>query len=74
MGSGMSEAQEELIVATVGPDGMVTLMFDEDEAGWKGREDALTRLSSRVYVKVIGLGEEGRQPDTMGKDELTRVM
>jgi DNA primase len=74
MGSAMSDAQEELIVTTVGPDGKVTLMFDEDDAGWKGREEALSRLSSRVYVKVIGLGEEGRQPDSMGKDELTRVM
>ncbi len=74
MGSSMSEAQEELIVETVGPEGKVTLMFDEDEAGWKGREEALSRLSSRVYVRVIGLGEEGRQPDTMGKEDVTRVM
>jgi hypothetical protein len=58
----------------VGPDGKVTLLLDEDDAGWKGREDARSRLSSRVYVKVIGLGEEGRQPDTMGTEELTRVM
>src|SRR5688500_11166227 len=38
MGSTMSDEQEELIVAAVGPGGRVTLMFDEDEAGWKGRE------------------------------------
>jgi hypothetical protein len=49
-------------------------MFDEDEAGWKGREDALSRLSSRVYAKVIGLGEEDRQPDSLGKEDLTRMM
>jgi DNA primase len=42
MGSSMSEAQEELIVTAVGPEGKVTLMFDEDEAGWKGREEALS--------------------------------
>jgi hypothetical protein len=47
-------------------------MFDEDEAGWKGREEALSRLSSRVYVKVIGLGAEGRQPDGLSAEELTR--
>jgi DNA primase len=74
MGSAMSEAQEALIVSTVGPDGKVILMLDEDDAGWKGREDALMRLSRRVYVKVIGLGEEGRQPDTMGKEDLIRIM
>jgi len=74
MGSSMSEAQEELIVTAVGPDGKVTLMFDEDDAGWKGREEALSRLSSRVYVKVIGLGEEGRQPDSLSEQELKRAI
>jgi DNA primase len=74
MGSAMSEAQEELIVTTVGPDGRVTLMLDEDDAGWKGREDALSRLSNRVYVKVIGLGEEGRQPDSLSARELIRAI
>jgi DNA primase len=74
MGSSMSEAQEERIVETVGPEGKVTLMLDEDEAGWKGREEALSRLSTRVYVKVIGLGEEDRQPDSLGTEDLTRMM
>lgn len=72
MGSSMSEAQEELIVTAVGPEGKVALMFDEDEAGWKGREEALYRLSSQVYVRVIGLGEEGRQPDGLGEEDLKR--
>jgi DNA primase len=74
MGSVMSEAQEALIVSTVGSEGKVTLMLDEDEAGWKGREDALSRLSGQVYVRVIGLGEEGRQPDSLSKEELTRAI
>jgi hypothetical protein len=56
------------------PQGKVALMFDEDEAGWKAREDALSRLSGRVHVKVIGLGEEGRQPDSLSDEELTRVI
>jgi DNA primase len=72
MGSAMSEAQEELIVTAVGPEGKVALMFDEDEAGWKGREEALSRLSGRVYVRVIGLGEEGRQPDGLSEEDLKR--
>jgi hypothetical protein len=54
----LSGGQEALIVAAVGPKGKVALMFDEDEAGWKGREDALSRLAHRVFVKVIGLGDE----------------
>ena len=74
MGSSMSDEQEALIVETVGPEGKVALMFDEDEAGWKGREDAFSRLSSRVYVKMIGLGEEGRQPDSLDNEELTQIM
>jgi DNA primase len=74
MGSALSDAQEALIIEAVGPEGMVALLFDEDEAGWKGREDALSRLSSRAYVKVIGLGAEGRQPDGLSAEELTRCI
>jgi DNA primase len=74
MGSMLSAAQEELILKTVGPGGKVTLMFDEDEAGWKGREDALSRLSSELYVKVIGLGEEGTQPDGLSDDEIRTLL
>jgi DNA primase len=70
MGSSMSEEQEALIGETVGPQGKVALMFDEDEAGWRGREDALNRLATQVYVKVIGLGEEGRQPDSLTEEEI----
>jgi hypothetical protein len=37
IGRSRSEAQEPLIAETVGPEGTVALMFDVDEAGWKGR-------------------------------------
>jgi DNA primase len=70
MGSALSEAQEGLIIEAVGPGGKVALMFDEDEAGWKGREDALTRLVNRVHVKVIGIGEQGTQPDGLRTDQI----
>jgi hypothetical protein len=70
MGSALSEAQEALIIEAVGPGGKVALMFDEDEAGWKGREDALTRLVNRVHVKVIGIGEQGTQPDGLRTDQI----
>ena len=84
MGSSLSEEQEELIVATVGRYGKVALMFDEDEAGRTGRDGvckdrelkpgALQRLASRVYVKVIGLGEEGTQPDSLSAETLARSL
>jgi DNA primase len=74
MGSSLSDEQEALIVAAVGPQGKVALMFDEDEAGWKGREEALSRLSSRVHVKVVGLGEEGTQPDGVSPGTLARYL
>ena len=74
MGSSLSDEQEALIVATVGPQGKVALMFDEDDAGWKGREEALSRLSSRVHVKVVGLGEEGTQPDGLSAETVARYL
>jgi len=70
MGSSLSDEQERLIVDAVGPNGKVALMFDEDDAGWAGREDALNRLASRVYVKVPGLGDEGLQPDSLSEEEI----
>jgi hypothetical protein len=50
MGSSLSPEQEALIV-------------DEDEAGWACREDVLTCPTVQVYIKAIGLGAEGVQPD-----------
>ena len=57
MGCAMSEQQERLIVETVGPRGRVLLMFDLDEAGRKGSADAVERLVSRVFVRVVELGK-----------------
>jgi hypothetical protein len=45
----------------------------QDEAGWKCREDVLTRLAPQMYVKVMGLGEEGRQPDSLTKEEVKNL-
>jgi DNA primase len=70
MGSVLSGEQASLIGEAIGPNGKIALMFDEDEAGWKGREDSGSRLSSHVYVKIIGLSEEGRQPDTVPEADL----
>lgn len=74
MGTDFHEKQEALIAAAVGPQGRIALMFDEDPAGWRCREEALSRLSSKVYVKVIGLGEEGMQPDKMSAEAIRRSL
>jgi DNA primase len=55
MGSIMSLEQERLIVETIGPKGRVLLALDSDEAGRKGSTDALSRLSSQVFVREMAL-------------------
>jgi DNA primase len=55
MGSAMSTEQERLIVETVGPKGRVLLALDNDEAGRKGSEDAVSRLRSQVFVREMAL-------------------
>jgi DNA primase len=55
MGSSLSKEQERLIVETVGPKGRVLLALDNDEAGRKGSEDAVNRLSSQVFVREMAL-------------------
>jgi DNA primase len=55
MGSSMSEAQERLIVETVGARGRVLLALDGDEAGRKGSADAVHRLAPQVFVREMAL-------------------
>ncbi len=74
IGSSLSEEQEELLVDTVGLNGQVYLMFDEDEAGWTCRSDVLERLSKSVFVKTVALGEEGLQPDKLTKEEIIKLL
>jgi len=70
MGSAMSAEQEALIVAAVGPQGKVILLFDEDSAGWAARADTLSRLAPQLFVKVLGLGKEGMQPDRLTAEDI----
>jgi DNA primase len=55
MGSTMSAEQERLIVETVGPKGRVLIALDNDDAGRRGSEDAVKRLSSKVFVREMTL-------------------
>ena len=73
MGSSLAPEQEKRIVETVGRNGKVALLFDEDEAGWACRVDVLSRLAPQVYMKVIGLGAEGAQPDSLTEEEVKNL-
>jgi DNA primase len=55
MGSTLSEAQERLIIQTVGSKGRVLVAFDPDEAGRTGSADAVKRLAPQVFVRTINL-------------------
>lgn len=74
LGSQLSEEQERLMVEAVGPGGKVALMFDEDAAGWSCRDEVSERLISCVYVKVIRLGDEGLQPDSLAEEEIKKLL
>lgn len=64
MGSMLAPAQEARIAQLAGDSGQVLLLFDEDAAGRKGRAEAQERLSKRVAVNIVRLGE-GQQPDAL---------
>jgi DNA primase len=74
MGSALSEAQENLIVKTVGSHGKVLLIFDEDGAGRAGREKAAARLARNVCVKVVEMDAEGIQPDHLPACEIMALL
>ena len=58
MGSRLSTSQEELIVRTAGQSGHVVLLFDEDQAGRKGREDTFQRLNPHLKVRIASFDAE----------------
>ena len=74
MGSMLSKAQEDLIVRTAGPGGKVVLLFDEDEAGRKGRSEAFTRLDELLNVRVVSFAREGLQPDSVTPEQLLELI
>jgi len=74
MGSMLSEAQAELIAQTVGLTGKVIVIFDEDEAGRKGRQEAKERLKQQVTLRVVSLPIEGMQPDQLSAEDLSKLM
>ncbi len=73
MGSMLSQAQEELVIRTVGA-GRVVLLLDEDEAGRKGRAEARERLARSVAVRVARFEVEGGQPDRLPPGKLLELL
>jgi len=47
---------------------------DEDEAGKSAREEALRRVASRSFVRVVELTNFGRQPDELSDDQLQELL
>lgn len=56
-----------MTLKAVGEHRKAALMFDEDDVGRSGSEDAMARLVSVVYVKSIRSDEERIQSDTLSK-------
>lgn len=74
MGSAMSCEQEELIAEAMGPGGKVILLFDNDEAGLKCRQEVMERLIRRCFVKVMELPKGISQIDQMEGQEIKDLL
>lgn len=71
IGAALDPVQEALLVEHFDT---ITLLFDEDKAGRVGRDEALVRLSRKMYVKVIELGTDGMQPDRLSEEDIRKVL
>ncbi len=74
MGSSLSERQRDLLVATVGAQGKIALLLDQDDAGRACLGQCLDELSPRVFVKALGLPNEGDQPDSLSKEQIQQIL
>ena len=74
MGSSLSKSQRDLMEASVGANGKVNLLLDQDDAGRACLNQCLDELSPRVFVKTLGLPNEGDQPDNLSKEEIQRIL
>ncbi len=74
MGSSLSRAQEQLLLNAAQNGTRIVLMFDEDESGRKGREQALLRLAKRAYVRVIEFPEPDMQPEHLKAEEAATLL
>ena len=70
MGSSLSDAQEQLLLAHTD---RIALMFDGDDAGTKCLRDFYVRLRRRVYLREVHL-EPGEQPDGLTEDRIRELL
>jgi DNA primase len=70
MGSTLSEAQQQLLLAHFD---RLALMFDGDEAGTKCIREFYARLRRRTYLREINL-EAGEQPDSLSDDRIRELL
>jgi DNA primase len=70
MGSTLSKQQEEQLVRNFRA---AMVMMDGDAAGKTAAGEIVGRLAGRMFVRVIELAE-GKQPDSMTKEELKGVL
>lgn len=71
MGSDMSDTQLERIA---GITDHVLLFLDNDDAGRKGTEKIMARLSERVFVGSISYPDERTEPESYTDDQLERLV
>jgi DNA primase len=71
MGSVMSAEQEELLVKTLASDGRLIVWLDGDEAGERGSEEIVSRLSKRLFVREIRLPG---QPENYAGEKLAEIL
>lgn len=63
MGTSLSEAQEVLIQQCVHERSRIVVLFDEDDAGRKGRIEVAGRLANHCFVTSPSLESEGQQAE-----------
>ena len=74
MGSYLSENQRDLLAAAVGPQGRITVLMDNDEAGRNGEAQCLAELCQHLFVKVARLPAAYEQPDHLCEQELEQLL
>ena len=74
MGSFLSPKQKELLIAAVGSQGKITLLFDQDEAGRTCTSQCLQELSPHVFVKAVSLPQDGMQADQLTQKQICQLL
>ena len=74
MGSYLAEQQKQLLVETLGADGKVILLFDNDEAGINGAAQCVKELVDQLFVKQVKLPEGALQPDQISDQQVLQLL